>query len=138
MSPLSFGRALAATTLASGLAAMAGCQSSTPLESGNSSASVVAMERVMKSATACWYAAGDSDFKPYRLAPELDAIAGPPRLLIVPASAPQGRPLAVVEAHGASAQVVTYGPLMARPVGKRIASDVQRWAGGNASCGGAA
>lgn len=131
-------RCVAAAVLLAGAVAISGCQSSGSGNAGASasSASVATMERVMKSAARCWYGSSEADFRPYRLAPELNAIAGPPRLLIVPASAPEGRPLAVIEGRGAG--VDAYGPLMAKPIGSRISSDVQRWAGGNAACGGKA
>ena len=92
----------------------------------------------MKAATACWYGSNDSAFRNYRLAPELNAIAGPPRLLLVPAGNPQARPLAVIQAEGSPARVEAYGPLMDKAVGARISSDVRRWSAGSTACGGAA
>jgi len=117
--------------------ALAGCQSSGPgnVAVAGSEAAVPTMERIMKSATACWYGSGDAAFRPYRLAPELDAFAGPPRLLLVPAGNPQARPLAVIQAEGSPARVEAYGPLMGKPVGARISADVKRWAAGGTNCG---
>lgn len=116
---------------------LAGCQSApeSTVPPPPSEASVKAMEHVMNSAVTCWYKSGDKAFAGYNLAPELNAIAGPPRLLLVPASAPEGRPVAVIQAHGTPAKVETYGPLMATPVGKRILADVNRWAAGGSGCG---
>jgi len=119
---------------------LAACQSTpeSTVPPPPSDASVKTMEQVMNSASTCWYKSGDKAFAAYRLAPELNAIAGPPRLLIVPASAPEGRPVAVIQAQGTPAVVQTYGPLMATPVGKRISTDVNRWAAGGTGCGGQA
>jgi hypothetical protein len=92
------------------------------------------MERVALAANSCWFKSGDSSFKPYRLAPELDSYSGRPRILVVPASNPGGRPLLVVHAEGNPAKVEVFGPLMMHSSGNRIASDVRRWAGGQPSC----
>ncbi len=129
--------AAAALAVAAGLA-LASCQSATGpgnLSVASSGAAVPTMERIMKSATTCWFDSGAGDFSGYRLAPELNAIAGPPRLLLVPAGNPHGRPLAVIEASGTPARVEAYGPLMERPVGARISADVGRWAAGSTDCG---
>ena len=65
----------------------------------------------------------------------LNSYSGRPRILVVPASNPGGRPLLVVHAEGNPAKVEVFGPLMSiRPA---IASpDVRgggcrRWAGGH-------
>lgn len=135
------GRRYVAATLAFATAlALAGCQSAGPgnLAVASSQAPVPTMERIMKSATTCWYGSGDAAFRSYRLAPELNAIAGPPRLLLVPAGNPQARPLAVIQAEGSPARVEAYGPLMGKPVGARISADVRRWAAGGKGCGASA
>ena len=120
--------------------ALAGCQSTGPgnLAVASSRAAVPTMEHIMKTATACWYGSRDTAFGSYRLAPELNAIAGPPRLLLVPAGNPQARPLAVIQAEGSPARVEAYGPLMGKPVGARISADVRRWAAGGTGCGASA
>lgn len=124
------------STLAPTLAAallLAGCQSSPPAPSPNSGA-LPTMERVALGANACWFKSGDPAFKAYRLAPELNSFSGRPRILVVHRQSPEARPLLVVQAEGSPAKLDAFGPLMAEPVGARIASDVKRWAGGGKGC----
>lgn len=121
------------------LAALAGCQSKSKpgpgsLAFNSEKAALPTMERVALAANACWFKSGDATFKPYRLAPELDSYSGRPRILVVPASNPGGRPLLVVHAEGNPAKVEAFGPLMMHSSGNRIAADVRRWAGGQSSC----
>jgi hypothetical protein len=92
------------------------------------------MERIALSARNCWFRSGDSEFRPYKLAPELNSFSGRPRILIVSARDPQGRPLAVVEGHGDPATVDVYGPLLDQSLGSRIKADVERWTGGSTDC----
>ncbi|CAN7400514.1 hypothetical protein LJR231_002513 [Phyllobacterium sp. LjRoot231] len=121
------------------LAALAGCQSKGKpgpgsLAFASEKAALPTMERVAIAANNCWFKSGDSSFKPYRLAPELNSYSGRPRILVVPASNPGGRPLLVVHAEGNPAKVEAFGPLMSNSASNRIAADVRRWAGGQTSC----
>lgn len=137
MKTLPFATRTAAMAAIAILPMLAGCQSTpeSTVPPPPSDASVRMMEHIMNSAVTCWFKSGDKAFASYDVAPELNAIAGPPRLLLVPSSAPEGRPVAVIQAQGTPAQVQTYGPLMATPVGKRISSDVSRWSAGGNGCG---
>ena len=92
------------------------------------------MERIALSARNCWFRSGDEAFRPYRLAPELNSFSGRPRILIVSARDPNGRPLAVIEGHGDPATIDAYGPLLQQSVGNRIKVDVERWTGGSTAC----
>lgn len=121
------------------IAALAGCQSNSKpgpggLAFSSSKAALPTMERVALAANSCWFKSGDSSFKPYRLAPELNSFSGRPRILVVPGSNPGGRPLLVVHAEGNPAKVEAFGPLMSNSLGNRIASDVRRWADGQSDC----
>ena len=121
------------------LAALAGCQSGSKpgpggLAFSSGKAALPTMERVALAANSCWFKSGDSSFKPYRLAPELNSYSGRPRILVVPGNNPGGRPLLVVHAEGNPAKVEAFGPLMSNSVGNRIASDVRRWADGQPAC----
>ena len=120
-------------------AALAGCQSSSKpgpggLAFNSEKAALPTMERVALAANACWFKSKDPSFRSYRLAPELDSYSGRPRILVVPANNPGGRPLLVVHAEGNPAKVEAFGPLMMHSIGNRIAADVRRWAGGQSSC----
>lgn len=115
--------------------AISGCQSkrtAPPVAAGR--AALPTMERVALGANACWFKSGDAAFRPYKLAPELNSFSGRPRILIVPARSPEGRPLLVVEAEGNPARVSTYGPLMNDASAGRIIADVNRWAAGGKGC----
>ncbi|HET7412842.1 MAG TPA: hypothetical protein VFJ18_09295 [Pararhizobium sp.] len=123
------------------LAAMAlgGCQSTSgpgEIRLTSADAALPVMERITHAAARCW--SNEPAFKPYRLAPELDSYTGRPRLLVVPAQSPGSLPLAVIQAQGSPATVQAFGPLMNGAAGNRIKADVERWAGGNTSCGAAA
>lgn len=117
-------------------ALLTACQTSGPgnLTVKSPDAALPAMERIAVAASNCWFKSRDRGFRGYRLAPELNSFSGRPRILIVPASRPQDRPLAVVEGQGSPATISAYGPLMSDPVGSRIAADVRRWSGGNNAC----
>lgn len=99
------------------------------------SAALRTMEQVAIAAHKCWFATKDDAFRPYRMANELNSFSGRPRILLVPAKHPEGRPLLVVQAEGTPARLQAFGPLMQDPLGARIGADVVRWAGGEASCG---
>ncbi len=129
-----------AIAAASGLVALmlAGCQSSTPgpgsIRVQASDRALPVMERVALSASRCWFKSGGNEFRAYRLAPELSSYTGRPRILLVPAGRPEDRPLAVIEAQGDPATVQAYGPLLAAPLGNRIAADVRSWTAGSTNC----
>jgi len=82
------------------------------------------MERVVQDVSRCWFQAKIVDFKPYRLAPELNSFSGRPRLLLVPHDKPTARPHLVIEASGNPAQLNIYGSLLASKTGKRILNDL--------------
>ncbi|TPW26797.1 hypothetical protein [Pararhizobium mangrovi] len=125
-------------------AALAGCQTRTDdtmageLRFAANDGAIPALERIMQQASVCWFKQNASGFANYRIAPEINAISGPPRILLVPASNPAGRPKAVIEAQGNPATIDVYGPLMTTGVADRIAADTQRWAAGGTGCGAAA
>lgn len=99
------------------------------------SAALRTMEQVAIAAQKCWFASKDAAFRPYRMANELNSFSGRPRILLVPAKHPEGRPLLVVQAEGTPAKLQAFGPLMQEQLGSRIGADVTRWASGDAGCG---
>jgi len=136
------GRRVLSGALLCGVALLSACQSDnrqseTSAGSGKSAA-LQSMERVAIAAHRCWFASQDPAFRPYRMANELNSFTGRPRFLLVPAKDFEARPLLVVQAEGNSSAVEVFGPLMNEAIGRRISSDVARWATGNNSCGGAA
>ncbi len=114
--------------------ALAACQSSSSRPLAQDRAALPTMERVALAANACWFKSGDSAFKAYRLAPELNSFSGRPRILAVPAHSPESRPALVVQAEGNPAKLDAFGPLMDGAQGERIKRDVVRWAGGARGC----
>ncbi len=114
------------------------CQSpSTPPPSGKSAA-LETMERIATNAYNCWFATKDPQFRQYRMANELNSFSGRPRFLLVPAQAPESRPLLVVQAEGTRPDLQAFGPLMDGALGDRIAADIRRWNAGSAACTAAA
>lgn len=118
------------------------CQSSKPTPSvsvsNGKSASLRIMEQVSTAAYRCWFSSKDKDFRAYSFANELDSHSGQPRFLLVPAKNFGGRPLLVVQAKGNSSRLDVFGPLLDEPLGKRVSSDISRWASGSTSCGASA
>jgi hypothetical protein len=84
----------------------------------------------------CWFGKGEKAFAGYVHASETNAIAGPPRVLIVKKSAPHARPELVIEFRTESdgVRVNVYGPLIETERGTRIAADINRWADGSGAC----
>lgn len=82
---------------------LAACQTAQPgpgsLTVKSDKRALSAMEEISLAAGKCWFKSGNKDFRAYRMAPELNSYSGKPRLLIVPSSRPQDRPLAVIEAQ---------------------------------------
>ena len=113
--------------------ALSACQTQTPPPKASGGA-LPTMERVALGANGCWFKSGNPAFKAYRLAPELNSFSGRPRILVVHRNSPESRPLLVVQAEGSPARLDAFGPLMAEPVGARIATDVKRWASGGKGC----
>ncbi|MEM6464061.1 MAG: hypothetical protein AAF724_19305 [Pseudomonadota bacterium] len=113
-----------------------GCQTAGPggFTLSSTQAALPAMEPIALAASECWFKSGDRNFTAYRIAPELDSYSGRPRILIVPRARPEDRPLAVVEAEGDPATISAYGPLLAGPVGNRMAADIRRWNSGSSAC----
>ncbi|MBB4195069.1 hypothetical protein GGE45_004937 [Rhizobium aethiopicum] len=126
--------AVANAALLTALAIMiAACQSPAPA-AGPNRAALPTMERVALGANACWFKSGDPAFAAYKLAPELNSFSGRPRILLVHKGSPESRPLLVVQAEGSPARLQAFGPMMSEPVAGRIATDVNRWSGGNRAC----
>lgn len=130
--PLNYNVKMLLSVGLSGLA-LASCQSRVPAPAVGYAALPV-MERVALAANACWFKSKDPAFAAYKLAPELNSFSGQPRILLVAAHSPEARPLAVVQAQGNPARLSTFGPLLAQPIGNRIASDANRWAAGGKGC----
>ncbi len=119
------------------LALSAGCQSqsSQPTAPGTGkSAALRNMEQVAIAAHRCWFASGDPTFRDYSFANELNSFSGRPRFLLVPKGNFGGKPLLVVQAEGSAGAVTTFGPLLEKADGQRIAGDVRRWSGGDSAC----
>lgn len=98
----------------------------------DSADAVKALQRVNEAGAKCW--SGSDGFEDLRLIPELDTIAGRPRLLLLNRNRTQGLPLLVIEAHGEPVSIDIYGPLSGAPVGRRIEADVSRWSSGPLRC----
>jgi len=83
----------------------------------------------------CWFMGGDPMFGDFVAGPEPNASGGP-RILVVPRSTPDGRPVLVVEILGAGAKpkVNVYGPLAVGAAGERIGRDLRRWIDGGDAC----
>lgn len=116
-------------------AALAGCQNRpadpVPAEPDNRAA-VRLLQVINDEAQRCWR--GDRDFRPYKVMPELDTRYGKPRILLVPAEAPQGLPQLVIEAQGTPARLESYGPLAGEAISGRIRADLARWQAGGKGC----
>jgi hypothetical protein len=110
--------------LLSGLAALSACQSNSGAASGSGALGI--MTHISDTARSCWFRSKAPEFRPYKLANELDAYTGPPRLLLVPAGHPEALPLLVIQAQGTPAKLQAFGPIMNQPLGKRIGADLQR------------
>ena len=130
------------TALAAILLALTACQSdkkaASPAGGSGKSASLRTMEQVAIAAHKCWIASKDADFAGYSMANELNSFSGTPRFLLVPKKNYGSKPLLVVQARGNSSQVEVFGPLTSESLGGRINSDIDRWKGGDNSCGAAA
>jgi hypothetical protein len=121
--------------LAAMMAALAACQSKTPVvDTSGKSAALQLMEQVATAAHKCWFASKDPAFKSYRFANELNSMSGQPRFLLVPARNYGGLPALVVQAQGPKPDLQAFGPLIEAPVGARIQDDLRRWAAGSSSC----
>jgi hypothetical protein len=85
----------------------------------------------------CWFAKGETAFAGYQHASETNAIAGPPRVLLVEKKAPHGRPALVIEFRTTTGDidVSVYGPLAATAKAARIGADLRRWVAGGRGCG---
>ncbi|WP_157015407.1 hypothetical protein [Mesorhizobium xinjiangense] len=116
------------------LIALTACQSGSGPAASGKSAALQTMERIAIHAHKCWFASKDPDFRSYRLADELNSFSGRPRFLLVPAQAPELRPLLVVQAEGPRPDLQAFGPLMDGPLGSRIAADIRRWNAGSSAC----
>lgn len=133
-------RLACAGLLCGGLSA---CQSGAPspdlaLAAARSPVTVIAS--IGTAAQKCWFQSGEAAFRTFKMANEINSYAGRPRLLLVPKNNPGGLPSLVIQAEPATkgskarSTVQAFGPLLATNNGRRIASDVKRWAGGNGAC----
>ncbi|WP_234635549.1 hypothetical protein [Allorhizobium ampelinum] len=116
-----------------GLAMLGACKPTPPAAVKPQSALDV-MERVMVSASSCWFKSGDPAFKSYRMDAELTSYSGQPRILLVRKGSGDIRPLLVVMAQGTPAKLQAFGPVMNEPLSGRISADVKRWANGSSAC----
>ncbi len=126
------------------LLVVSACQTGAPSEALNyrsNQAPVTLIVAVAKTAQKCWFKSGDTAFKSFRLANEVNSHSGRPRILLVPKSNPGGLPSLVIQAEkkgtstsGTFTSMQTFGPLLATPNGKRITDDVKRWSSGNKNC----
>jgi hypothetical protein len=84
----------------------------------------------------CWLAKGQPDFAGYVHASEINAIAGPPRVLLVDKKAPHGRPALVIEfkTTAGAVDIAVYGPLATGAKSQIIETDLNRWASGVREC----
>lgn len=103
---------------------------------GNDQAAYRLAANVSATIGRCWFAAGEKAFAGYVHASETNAIAGPPRILIVRKSAPHARPELVIEfrTEGSITRVNVYGPLITSDRAPRISADINRWAAGGSAC----
>jgi hypothetical protein len=93
-----------------------------------------AASRISAAIGKCWFAKGESAFADYVYSPEINALAGPPRILLIDKTAPHGRPALVIEFSEAERKIDIYGPLTDTPRIARIKADIDRWAGGSENC----
>jgi len=115
-----------------GLALLAACQSTSPSPQAPASREAQALARKTgETIGRCWFADQETAFTGYIYSPEPNAVR--PRVLIVPRDQPAERPVLVVEASGPES-LVSYGPLLDKPIAARIRSDLARWAKGGDSC----
>lgn len=118
--------------LAAALAA-AGCQSAPKtdyLEFSAAGEPTAVASALAAKVGACWFGNGNGGrFDGLVYAPELNAYAGRPRVLLVPKSDPGGLPRLVIEASaaGQDTSVRLFGPLLATSEGAAIRADIGRW-----------
>jgi hypothetical protein len=107
-----------------------------PAEAANSTAAYRMAARFSEAIGRCWFGKGEKAFAGYVHASETNAIAGPPRILIVKKSSPHAPPALVIELRtaGGRVEVNVYGPLIETDRAARISADVNRWAAGGGAC----
>ena len=129
-----------ALPLVAGAVLLAACQSEPvggPLSIEVGAPTPVAiLQTINQAGLRCWMQSGNRQFSDYRMIPELDTIAGNPRILLVDRNATTGRPKLVIESAGRPVTVNTYGPLVRTKLGARINADIIRWSTGNTRCAG--
>jgi hypothetical protein len=121
---------LLAATLATALAMV-----SPPLAAQPSDAAYALASRLGSAMERCWFGGGDPTFGDYVYSPEPNATGGP-RILVVPRTSREGRPVLVIEilGGGAKPKVNVYGPLATGAAGERIGRDLRRWLDGGDGC----
>lgn len=100
-----------------------------------SDAAYALVNRLSAAMKRCWFMGGDPMFGDYVAAPEPNASGGP-RILVVPRSTPDGRPVLVVEILGAGPKpkVNVFGPIATGAAAERIGRDLRRWLDGGDAC----
>jgi hypothetical protein len=108
---------------------------SPPLVAQPSDSAYALANRLGSAMERCWFGGGDPTFGDYVYSPEPNA-AGGPRILVVPRTSREGRPVLVIEIldGGAKPKVNVYGPLATGAAGERIGRDLRRWLDGGDGC----
>lgn len=116
---------------------LSACQSK---QSGPGSSSLETPQSVMlnvaKQMQSCWFKPKLAQFRPYKLAAELDSYSGKPRVLIVPSNKPAGLPKLVAQAErqGGVTRFTSFGPLLQSSNGPALRASMAAWAGGSKTC----
>jgi len=94
------------------------------------------MVAIARNVQKCWFKGGNTNFRKFRMANELNSYAGRPRLLLVPKNNPAGLPSLVVQAHSMDdlTRLHVFGPLLATNAGKTISADIKNWTSGKTTC----
>ena len=103
-----------------------------PLRFESAGTAIGNLQRINRAASRCWI--GTHAFRGLGMVPELDTRVGKPRILILARG--QSLPKWVIEASGAPAKIITYGPLTNTPLSARMNDDVIRWSSGKTACRG--
>ncbi len=98
--------------------------------------SIAILQTINQAGQRCWMRPDEKPFRSYRMIPELDTVAGDPRILLVDRNNTTGRPQLVIESTSSPVKVSTYGPLVRTKLGGRINADIIRWATGDTRCAG--
>ncbi|MEN0041674.1 MAG: hypothetical protein AAF764_10115 [Pseudomonadota bacterium] len=126
---------LAPAALMVGAVALTACQtrSDTSTRLGTPQSVMVNVAQQMQ---ACWFKPKLAQFRPYRLAAELDSYSGKPRVLLVPRNQPAGLPKLVAQAErrNSRTQFTSFGPLLKSNNGPALRASMDAWAKGSKTC----